>query len=453
MRPKYKIIVAKFAENIRLGLLKPGDRLPTHRDLAAEHGLSLGTATRVFAELEAIGLTVGEVGRGTFVRMNADAKAVEFSLSGDAQGVVDFSRNHLVLPEQVKMFDEAVRAVLADNDCNVLDYRNNAGSEFDRRAATLWINKERELAPLIDESLTICSGGQHALMLALMATCHPGQTVAVEPLTYPVIRLACEMLRLNVIQVESDEHGIIPEDFDRLCKENQIKILFCMPNIQNPTSVTLTPERREALAAILKANDVFAIEDDAYGFLLEKAPCSLSEMAPDHVFYARTLSKSWAPGLRVCYLVPPNRIAKAIERAQRATIWMSTPLMMSVATHLIQKGVYESVVRAKRRELFKRQAILRRFCDGMDVITDPRSMHALIPLPKRARTGWVLESLEEANVLASPLAQFASSDKSGQIPCGIRLCIGAPRDRFEMETGLKRIISIIRSLQDPKAWQ
>lgn len=453
MRPKYRNIVVKLAEDIRTGILKPGDRLPTHRQLADEHGLSLGTATRVFAEMEAMGLTVGEVGRGTFVRMNANAKAVEFSLSKHSQDVVDFSRNHLVLPEQAKLFEDAVQAVLADTDCNVLDYRNNTGSEYDRRTATRWLNEEHKVSLLSDESLTICSGGQHALMLALMATCHPGQAVAVESLTYPVIRLACEMLRLDVFEVESDENGICPEAFEKLCTENSIRVLFCMPNVQNPTSTTLSPERREALAAILKDKNVFAIEDDAYGFLLEEPPRSLSEMAPDHVFYARTLSKSWAPGLRVCYLACPSRMSQAVERAQRATIWMSTPLMMSVATRLIQKGTYNSVVRAKRREIFKRQAILRRVFDGMDVITDPRSMHALLPLPKRARTAWVLEALQEAQVVASPLAQFASNDKGGPIPSGVRLCIGAPSDRLEMEAGLKRISSIIRSLQTPAAWQ
>lgn len=452
MRPKYRNIVARLAEDIRTGVLKPGDRLPTHRELAHEHGLSLGTATRVFAEMEAMGLTVGEVGRGTFVRMNADAKAVEFSLSIYSQEVVDFSRNHLVLPEQTSLFEDAIQAVLSNSECNVLDYRNNAGSEFDRRAATLWLNKERGVSFLSDDSLTICSGGQHALMLALMATCKPGQGVAVESLTYPVVRLACEMLRLDVFEVESDESGIVPEAFDKLCTEHSIRVLFCMPNVQNPTSTTLSPERRDALATILKTRAVYAIEDDAYGFLLESPPCTLSELAPENVFYTRTLSKSWAPGLRVCYLTSPECQLQAVEKAQRATVWMSTPLMMSVATHLINKGIYDSVVRAKRREIFKRQAILRHVLDGMGVITDPRSMHVLLPLPKQARTGWVLESLQEAQVIASPLAQFTANDKRGQPSNGLRLCIGAPRDRREMESGLKRIRSIVKTLQSPSTW-
>ena len=65
---RYKQVVDALASDIRAGQLRPGTRLPTHRALAQRHGLALATASRVYAELEAIGLVVGETGRGTFVR-------------------------------------------------------------------------------------------------------------------------------------------------------------------------------------------------------------------------------------------------------------------------------------------------------------------------------------------------------------------------------------------------
>jgi DNA-binding GntR family transcriptional regulator len=65
---RYKHVVDALAADIRTGRLRPATRLPTHRALAAKYGLALGTASRVYAELEAIGLVVGETGRGTFVR-------------------------------------------------------------------------------------------------------------------------------------------------------------------------------------------------------------------------------------------------------------------------------------------------------------------------------------------------------------------------------------------------
>ncbi|WP_122766337.1 GntR family transcriptional regulator, partial [Pseudomonas viridiflava] len=65
---RYKSVVYQLATDIRGGKLLPGTRPPTHRQLAADHGLALATATRVYAELETMGLVSGEVGRGTFVR-------------------------------------------------------------------------------------------------------------------------------------------------------------------------------------------------------------------------------------------------------------------------------------------------------------------------------------------------------------------------------------------------
>ncbi|WP_445010107.1 GntR family transcriptional regulator [Vreelandella stevensii] len=70
-RARYKQVVDAFALEIRAGKYRPGTRLPTHRQLAQRHGLALATATRVYAELEAMGLVVGETGRGTFVRDTA----------------------------------------------------------------------------------------------------------------------------------------------------------------------------------------------------------------------------------------------------------------------------------------------------------------------------------------------------------------------------------------------
>lgn len=453
MRTKYKDVVADLARDIRNGVLKPGDRLPTHRELAYRHGLSLGTATKVFSEMEAMGLTIGEVGRGTFVRMNADARAVEFSYETPGDAVVDFSKNHLVLPEQDDVFKEAIAKVLANPDCDVLDYRNNPGSEYDRLTAWRWLNEDRERTIKSHEAVTICSGGQHALMLALMATCRPGQVVAVERLTYPMVRLACEMLRLDVVEVDADDDGLIPQNLDMVCKKYDVSALFCIPNVQNPTSTTLPMNRRSEIASIAAAHNLMIIEDDAYGFLLEEPPKSLSELAPERTLYIRTLSKSWAPGLRVCYLVTPQSYLNEVDQALRASVWMNAPLMASVASEIIQSGHYQSIVAEKRREVFKRQAIIRRVLDGMDIVTEPRSMHVLLPLPQRARVDWVVEALAEANVLVSPVSQFAAKGERSALRNGLRLCIGAPKNRATMQEALTTLRKVVEASQSKQTWR
>ncbi|MBT9442141.1 MAG: winged helix-turn-helix transcriptional regulator, partial [Acidovorax sp.] len=100
---RYKQVVDALASDIRTGLLRPGTRLPTHRALAQRHGLALATASRVYAELEAIGLVVGETGRGTFVRDPASPRGADADLTTPAPSAADLSFNNPSVPGQADL--------------------------------------------------------------------------------------------------------------------------------------------------------------------------------------------------------------------------------------------------------------------------------------------------------------------------------------------------------------
>jgi len=443
VRTKFRKVVSFLITELREGRLKPGDKLPTHRELAYQHGLSLGTATRVFAELDSLGLTTGEVGRGTFVRMNANTKSTDFFLTSRESDFVDFSRNHLVLPEQKDILMNTMREVVSNQDSDVLVYRNNSGSDYDRNCAWKWLNSNRISAIETYENVTICSGGQHGLLLCFLAICNPGDTVVVERYTYPGIRTLADTLGIELVLVDGDTQGICPDSFEEICKTIRPKALFCMPNLQNPTSITMPLSRRKELLSLMEKYDVLAIEDDAYGFQLPDPPPSLSELNPERVFYLNTLSKSWAPGLRVGYLVSPKGWAKVVDHAQAASVYMSTPLIMSMATQLILSKQYDQIVRAKRKEIAKRQAIVDRVFGNWPIQSDPRSMHVVIPLAQKLRADEVLARLLEKRIVAAPLSQFSAAHDAGKGPEGIRLCIGAPQIRADMKSGLEKTREII----------
>ena len=102
-RARYKQLVDGLAVDIRSGRLPPGTRLPTHRALAAREGLALVTATRVYAELEAMGLVSGETGRGTFVRESALPRGQGIDQHATAAGLVDLNFNYPSLPGQAEL--------------------------------------------------------------------------------------------------------------------------------------------------------------------------------------------------------------------------------------------------------------------------------------------------------------------------------------------------------------
>lgn len=98
MKARYKAIVDRFAASIRRGDIASGTRLPTHRDLSAKEHISLATATRVYAELEAMGLVSGETGRGTFVREIALPPGHGVDQHAVASDVLDLNFNYPTLP-------------------------------------------------------------------------------------------------------------------------------------------------------------------------------------------------------------------------------------------------------------------------------------------------------------------------------------------------------------------
>ncbi len=89
----------------------------------------------------------------------------------------------------------------------------------------------------------------------------------------------------------------------------------------------------------------------------------------------------------------------------------------------------------------------------MEVVTEPQSMHVLLPLPSNARQDWVVEALAEANVLVSPSSLFAAKGERSGLRNGLRLCIGAPRDRATMENALTTLRTVVESSQNKRAWR
>ena len=200
-----KDIAAILETEIREGRLLPGVRLPTHRDLAFRHSVALNTASSAMRLLEARGLVVGEVGRGSFVRAPGHADAASFRIEEAASGLVDLSRNVMSLPGLADRFERAARLVLRRERVALADYQPHAGRAVDRAAGAAWLS--RRGLPDNPSRVVICAGAQHAVMVALMATTRPGDTIAVEALSWPGIGASAAALGLEVLPVPMDGDG------------------------------------------------------------------------------------------------------------------------------------------------------------------------------------------------------------------------------------------------------
>lgn len=114
-RSRYREVVDRLAAQIRTGRLTPATRLPTHRELAQSHHLALATASRVYAELEAMGLVVGEVGRGTFVRDLSYLQNAAVDQLPAVPGATERSFNERVLEGQADALRSTLRQLAAQS--------------------------------------------------------------------------------------------------------------------------------------------------------------------------------------------------------------------------------------------------------------------------------------------------------------------------------------------------
>ncbi len=442
--PVYLAITRALESDIDTGRLTPGDRLPTHRDLAARLGVNVGTVSRAYAEARRRGLVQGEVGRGTFIRQPSPTPLSTAPSPLGAAGPIDLSVN-VPPPGPPAGWGEALRALADDPEVEArLGYGDPRGSERLRRAGAGWLGEMGvEVGP---DQLVVCAGAQHAILVALAATVGPGESVVCEPLTYPGFLAAARTLGLRVRTVASDERGIVPDALEALCLAERPRLLYCMPALQNPTAAVLDTGRRRRIAELAERFDLTMVRDDIQtGIVDDPHPC-LSSLAPGRTLSIVSLSKSLAPGLRVAFLAGRGLDLGRAHDAVWSTIWMASPLGSEIACDWIESGRATERVRGLREELAARHAVAARALDGIPFVTRPGAQHLWLRLPAPWNGARFGGELERRGVRVSPAEVFLA--EPGIVPpAAVRVSISAPADHAALARGLRIVGELWRSVE------
>lgn len=444
--PRYLAIAEALASDIRNSQLNPGDRLPTHRDLAYRLGVTVGTVSRAYAEAERRGLIGGEVGRGTFVRPDARRRkalpVADLEAPLGLPQIIDLSVN-IATP----MTSDAILAeTLAEISrrpgiARLMDYHPHAGMASHREAGAQWLTEFG--FPIEPERVIVTAGGQHAMTAALGAITEPGDVVLAESLTYPGVKRLADFLRLRLHGIAMDSDGIDPEAFETACRTLNPKALYCVTNLQNPTAIVVPVERRRAIAGIARRFGVKIVEDDVYGFLLDQdAPPALCSFVPELGHYFTSLSKSMSPGLRVGYLALPTGSRDDFTQVVRSTTWMATPLTAEIGADWIRNGIGRELVNGHRAEAIERQKIARRILGRHELSAELRCYHLWLQLPEPWSAEAFALELRMRGVAVSPAGSFATTRNA---PSAIRLCLCEPPERAMLERGLEIIAATARA--------
>ncbi|MCS3429851.1 PLP-dependent aminotransferase family protein [Klebsiella sp. BIGb0407] len=421
MKARYKSIVDIFADRIRNGDIPSGTRLPTHRALSAQEHISLATATRVYTELEAMGLVSGETGRGTFVREISLPYGHGIDQHAVATDVLDLNFNYPSLPGQGELLREALRQVAASGDIeSLLRYQPHAGRMTEREIIAAHIAGPGFQPEA--ENVVIVNGAQHGLTITVMGMLRPGDVVAVDALTYPGFKVLAELYHLELIAIPALADGPDLSALEALCQKRHVRAVYTMPTLHNPLGWLLSHSQRKKMADIARKYDLLVIEDTAYGYLIRRPPPPVASYAPERTVYITGFSKNVATGLRVGAVVCPTSYRPALERAVRATTWNTPSVMTTLVCNWIQDGTVARFETLKRRDARQRQAELRCTLGDIPCIAHPNSYFAWLPLPDDARADRVARALMDCNISVSTAEPFCTSLV---VPQALRLALGS----------------------------
>ncbi|MGH3318929.1 MAG: PLP-dependent aminotransferase family protein [Streptosporangiaceae bacterium] len=220
------------------------------------------------------------------------------------------------------------------------------------------------LRPAADE-LIVTSGGIEGLELLTKSLVDPGDPVAVEGPSYLGAVMAFQGYEADVDAVPVDDDGIDVEAFDRLAARRRPKMLYTIPDYQNPAGVSMSTERRHALVAAARRHGVLLVEDVAYrelGFDDERRP-SLWALAPDVTAQLGTFSKTFAPGFRMGWVAAPAPLIAQLVLAKQNTDQCTGALGQRLLEEYGRTGRFDSGV-AAARTLYARRC--RLMLDALD---------------------------------------------------------------------------------------
>ncbi|WP_280432837.1 PLP-dependent aminotransferase family protein [Nocardia brasiliensis] len=418
---RYKALVDRLAADIRAGRISPGTRLPTHRELAARESLALVTATKVYAELEAMGLVSGERGRGTFVRELALPPGHGIDQRAVATDVVDLNFNYPALPGQADLLRNALRQLASSGDIEaLLRYQPHAGRPHERAAVARHL--KRRGVPVTADQVLIVNGAQQGLAATAMALLRPGDVVAVDALTYPGFKVLARTLHLESVPIPATEDGTDLDALARLCAARRVRAVYTMPTVHNPLGWVLPLEQRELLAEIARRHGLLVIEDAAYAFSAVRPPSPVAALAPECTVYVSGLSKSVATGLRVGFVAAPAAAVSALERTIRATTWNAPAVMTAIACRWLDDGTVTRLETRKRADARARQAIARDVLAGLPLLGHPSAYFLWLPLPEQVRADRIVTALARERISVSAAEPFATTR---HVPHALRLALGS----------------------------
>lgn len=370
-------IAAAIARLVRHGDLAPQTRLPTVRALAPRLDVSPATVSAAWATLRRQRVLAGGGRQGTWVlgglAVPRPARYENISRLWPNQ-TLNLSRavpDPLLLPDMSAAFQHALR----DPDVHSYDVVSMSGPLL-AAADRTW--------PFPAEQWMCVNGGYEGLLLLMRTTVVPGEYVAIEEPATPRLLDILDNVGARAIPVLTDQDGPLPDSLREALRSDPVAFVY-EPRSSSHLGASVTPQRRDELAALLTDTDTSIVEDDGLGELSSFEYHGVAEVLPQRSVLVRSYSKSHSPDLRLGIMAGAR---EPIERVrvyrQFGSGWTSRILQNALAWLLEDEDSKAAVARARttyreRREnlagLLAERGVQASGVDGMAVWVPVRSEH------------------------------------------------------------------------------
>lgn len=432
----YKAIADALEKDIHKGVLKAGDRMPPQRKLAEKIGVNLTTITRAYKEAHQRNLIEARKGDGTFIRHFESTQSHYMETPPLIElGFVNPGTSD-IQPIMKAMKRMTSREGLKD----IFGYVESQGLKRHRRVASKWL-EQYGFRNVNANHVVITSGATNAINCILLSHFKSGDLIATDALTFAGFKQSASLHGIKLIPVKGDQDGMDPNALKNLCLKEDIKGLYLMPNMQNPTATTMSDRRKESLAKLIEAFDLTLIEDDIFAYTNLETNMALSSLVPKHSYFICGISKLLYPGLRIAFVKVPEHHVKRFINALVHTVWMASPISAEILTQLIETGDIYGVASHMRATIALRQMVARDILKPYKISDNHESMYLWLELPSY----WLPESFEKAalrigvNVISA--GQFTIPP--APVPNAIRIAITTESDDFRFKDGLMRIKELL----------
>src|SRR5579863_7024879 len=357
------------------GDLRPGERIPASRELAAQLGVHRTTVANAYAELESEGLVSGHVGRGTFIRGESVARKISAvphptsvdgglrweSLFADERGEEILSRLTQAAPRGSISFVVARPAaeffpIEELRKCSNAVWRREGTEILQMGPSDVYPPLKQALVAMLrsegyaagDENLLITDGCQQALDLVCKAFLRPGDTVLIENPAYPGALAIFTSARARILSAQVNAEsgpGTVPgvdvSSIEAVLMQNRVKMIVLTPDFHNPTGTTLPIAERRRVLEIAARFQVPIVEDHIYARLRARGGQVSALKQLDRlnvVIQIDSFSKIAFPGLRVGWIVAPSNVIDRLRKVKEATDLQTGQLGQAIFAEYMRRG-------------------------------------------------------------------------------------------------------------------